>query len=1029
MEFTFTCIYYKEGKKSIETNQHDLTYLKTQNLVVVRNEVNSTYALVPQKEFWYIYQNTPTPRFYHEVIFGDRPQRLKFDLDFLPTQVIDPCTLLKNFIQNLTLEFMTTYQQKLDPQTILVYDSSGETAHQTYKYSFHIVLSESVVQTNQESKSFTQRVVRRLDNYSKYIDLNVNKKIQNFRLYRSSKGYRIKKFNIELCTKLEVCVTESKYQVLIQFYPDFETTNIITKSIAEVEDDILHINNIVDDENINLLLIIPKIAKAAEHHRLIKILGGLLIFKRLSPSHCTLCCRVHDNDNTLLLLVTKEYVIERCRHSNSPGVILHKFDIPEGDQEKWLERAIENVKTKKYQTNKFDELPNKFIYNSELLPEFTLAPTIVIKSQMGTGKTKKLRIILEKYISENPEAIIIFLSFRQTFSIMIHSIFPDFKLYNKIKGAIDLTISPRLIIQVESLHRIFLPDSPEKVSVLILDEAESVLNQFNSSLHRNLSYSFAIFEWMIKTSKYCICMDANISNRTYNILDKLRPDHQITYHNNLFTKVIKDKYFITTKLRTWVFHLFSGIKIGQKVILAINSLSDAEKIYGFVCDQFPQKKVSIYTSKSTPSVKEHLRDVHKYWKVDVLIYTPTVSAGISFEAEHFDIVYGYFTDKSCDVETCRQMLSRVRNIKTQTYIIFIRAQKNNLPVKIEDISRFVHKSREVLYNLPVTIDNDTGEVVPYKTPYLTVWLENTRIKHLSHNNFLTRFLDQVASVGCELADLTSITEDIVDIDFIHNLYTISLNRVSSEKCRALASAPDINYEDYYLINSKISTNDPSITVQDLLIVEKYNLRQVYEWFDYEITPEFVENFYGQDIKYIFNNLKKILSRKTLYESLKQIRDEEKARHDTNIILENLPYDINYTYQFHELFNGAALLALCGFNDVLDTKIITPDLMDRFINENQDKINKILHHFVVTKRVYTIAKNKPIRSIDSLTKSVLSKVNSVIKKLWGREIKKVEQGFQLRETKLGVKIKLKPWKNFTINNEAPDAPTIYTLRLS
>lgn len=114
-----------------------------------------------------------------------------------------------------------------------------------------------------------------------------------------------------------------------------------------------------------------------------------------------------------------------------------------------------------------------------------------------------------------------------------------------------------------------------------------------------------------------------------------------------------------------------------------------------------------------------------------------------------------------------------------------------------------------------------------------------------------------------MADLTSITEDIVDIDFIHNLYTISLNRVSSEKCRALASAPDINYEDYYLINSKISTNDPSITVQDLLIVEKYNLRQVYEWFDYEITPEFVENFYGQDIKYIFNNLKNIITKNTL----------------------------------------------------------------------------------------------------------------------------------------------------------------------
>ena len=34
--------------------------------------------------------------------------------------------------------------------------------------------------------------------------------------------------------------------------------------------------------------------------------------------------------------------------------------------------------------------------------------------------------------------------------------------------------------------------------------------------------------------------------------------------------------------------------------------------------------------------------------VDVLIYSPTITAGVSIETEHYDEIFCLFTDKSCN---------------------------------------------------------------------------------------------------------------------------------------------------------------------------------------------------------------------------------------------------------------------------------------------------------------------------------------------------------------------------------------------
>jgi hypothetical protein len=58
------------------------------------------------------------------------------------------------------------------------------------------------------------------------------------------------------------------------------------------------------------------------------------------------------------------------------------------------------------------------------------------------------------------------------------------------------------------------------------------------------------------------------------------------------------------------------------------------------------------------------KDVNTAWKdADVLIYTGTLTAGVSFELEHFDVLIGIYTKKTSSPLAFTQGLHRVRNLK------------------------------------------------------------------------------------------------------------------------------------------------------------------------------------------------------------------------------------------------------------------------------------------------------------------------------------------------------------------------------
>jgi hypothetical protein len=84
----------------------------------------------------------------------------------------------------------------------------------------------------------------------------------------------------------------------------------------------------------------------------------------------------------------------------------------------------------------------------------------------------------------------------------------------------------------------------------------------------------------------------------------------------------------------------------------------------------PDVRVRVYNSDSHADVS----DVDREWvRYDTVIFSPTITAGVSCEVDHFDCLVAYFVNSpfTAGVDACLQMLWRVRNLKDGDMFVFL----------------------------------------------------------------------------------------------------------------------------------------------------------------------------------------------------------------------------------------------------------------------------------------------------------------------------------------------------------------------
>lgn len=293
----------KEGRTPEDTIECALNSRReeyTDQSLIIRDESDRKYIVFPNYHAFECAYPTNSRHLVHEIIFGWRNQRPKFDLDKM-----DPLTFtdtMEEIVADIYLAFTETYDAE---PNIEVCDSSNDEIK-----SAHIIITNYCFRNSREADWFTRTV---LPNYLqghllKYVDMGVNKSIQSFRTPFSTKDGRTKIPKTLTRLNTMITTTEGLCQELPLMAPSVVDYKAIPTGTDPAYNDI--INNIID---VNIWILYKQSGNRYDYHR-------------LRPAFCDICNREHQHEN-MFVVEKLNTLIMYCRRNKQQSKVIYTAPI------------------------------------------------------------------------------------------------------------------------------------------------------------------------------------------------------------------------------------------------------------------------------------------------------------------------------------------------------------------------------------------------------------------------------------------------------------------------------------------------------------------------------------------------------------------------------------------------------------------------------------------------------------------------------------------------------------------------------
>ncbi|QYB17716.1 putative helicase/primase complex protein [Pacmanvirus S19] len=904
-----------------------------------------------------------------EIILDWQKQRPKFDIDDYNEDQFDDIYCA---IEDYFTDIGTT-------PDIVICDSSGFSVEkQRWKNSAHLIISNYAFKNSSDAAFVSKEIYNLLSADSKIpFDAGVNKSLQHFRTPLSVKENRQKKVPTGY-TREDVMITNCNHLPIINVKQKQNVQN--TKKI-EVDIDIKDLLNQVSEHIVGW--------------NFRKQCGNLLIFNRTpqAAKNCKFCKREHSHDNTLRLLIMRDGVYLKCIRSAEKELVL-KF-----------KRKLEDAIGKEY---KFRDFVSDFkfnshdIYSEPTIKEFNMHRTLYVRANMKMGKTNAAIEYMKNF------NCIVVVSFRKTFTNEKLTSFKQlgFRSYEDIKGQINLNMSPKVIIQVESLHRISFDRKPD---LILLDESESIFDEFLSSTMKYPKPCIAAFEWLTRNSTNCLAMDANLCDRTIDIIRTIRgvDDEHLIVNN--YKNMSNDNNNITESKDDLNKNLLDYIRNDKNIIIPTNSKKYADAIYKLIVKIIDPTKVLKITSATSDEEKAIIfSDVNTEWqKYQVVIFTPTCSAGVSFTEKHFEALFGYFTSSSTVVESWRQSMYRARDISSGEYNICINAPNEHIEYEsVDSVKQYIQNINYVnsveVAALDYTINNEGYREFTENLQY-KIFTWGKFLQNKSRCKPIETFVEQCKLSGATM-NLIEKTESLQQ----HKDYSEALKEIKKEEYEAIVASADITSDEFeVLINKSTKTNDEKASI------DKFIITSTYKW-DKPINMEFMETYADTKTIKAYRGLVEILQSDSPRVSLENIRT---TTTDNKIAPAN-------KYIRHKITND--LLNICGYDNIQSNKVIQrTELLNNIITK-KDEISKQMGMIC-----FAFGDKRPLTKWE--LKQILEFMNGIFETMYGIRIaaqsrlKKDRDSFVIKHSLLGSIIDNKtnndkPFieTNWKYNNQAEQA---------
>jgi len=528
---------------------------------------------------------------------------------------------------------------------------------------------------------------------------------------------------------------------------------------------------------------------------------------------------------------------------------------------------------------------------------------------MNTAKTTLIKEIIIKHKFKR----ILWITFRQSYTNNMAKLFENlnFTNYMNVKEKDKLNEYNRLFCQVESLfHLIKYDRCMELYDLIVLDEVESILNQFNSdkTLGDQKEQFFELFCNICKDNQNkIIAVDADYSDRSHTFIKSLG---RYILLNNTY-QGIKRNFNLTNNITLFLSKIEKDLKNKKNICIIGMSTKILYDLYNKYKDKY---KSILHCKDSDDSLKEQLKEVETLWsKYQLVLYSPTIEAGIDMNKKHFDRIYGILCSNTNSQRSFFQMTGRIRQVKDKNIMCYF------------DISQITPKTYAQYY-----VYDDCYKYYQYISE-----LANFRKRYFYNHHKL------YYGINIELYETIMIYNDIeqrnksknyfipvfkkicVDKDFGFNFIDEQLinktkksKKIKEIKKEQLIEVSYIDNEMAEIIQSKINNN--IATEYEKIQMIKYKILNTFG-ID-KLDEDFIDTYYKKN--YLIYNFMALLDEKNIIGDINDKTITE--RHQKVKIIKEILYDFGMNDITQKITISRPLLLEIMDNIIENNKIFTDE---------------------------------------------------------------------------------------------------------
>ena len=225
----------------------------------------------------------------------------------------------------------------------------------------------------------------------------------------------------------------------------------------------------------------------------------------------------------------------------------------------------------------------------------------------------------------------------------------------------------------------------------------------------------------------------------------------------------------------------------------------------------------------------------KEWnQYNILVITPSIVAGLSFNIKHFDNIICYSNNSGCSAKILSQMIHRVRNVSCDNIVVYFNKMHLdiNCPTSFKKIVGQMHCKDNLVENCGLKINVALKKIV--QDDYFYNYVNYKKSENLSKIMFVACLKGILNAHGYRQRN--ELSEKYKWTELSGEIYT-EMNKKIREKMKAKREE-----ENFVIAGAKYKEGLPPDKKNNIYAWEKYELINTFEISEENLCPKFVKKF-------------------------------------------------------------------------------------------------------------------------------------------------------------------------------------------